>query len=124
MSQEQGFRVPPPPVAKPPSMNGHNPAVAPAAPAAVAGPPTVVREASAPRRWTPKGLALAVILIVSGGLVVMIGLQTFAQRDTVLVVAKAVAVGSRIADGDVTTARITTDAALEPIPGADRDQHQ
>jgi hypothetical protein len=96
--------------------------VAQAAPSAVAAPPTVVREASAPRRWTAKGLTLAVILIVLGGLVVMIGLQSFARRDAVLVVAKAVAVGSRITDGDVTTARITTDAALEPISGADRDR--
>lgn len=122
MSQEQGFRAPPPPVAKPPSTNGHYPTVAQAAPTAVAPPPAVVREASAPRRWTPKGLALAVILIVLGGLVVMIGLQHFAQRDTVLVVAKPVSVGSRITDGDVTTAKITTDAALKPISSGDRDQ--
>lgn len=122
MSQEQGFRVPPPPVAQPPSTNGYNPAAAQALPPVVAPPPAVVREASAPRRWTPKGLALAVILIVLGGLVVMIGLQHFAQRDTVLVVAQPVSVGSRITGADLTTAKITTDAAIRPISSADRDQ--
>lgn len=122
MSQDQGFRVPPPPVAKPPAMNGQGGGLPQAAPPAVAQPPTVVREASAPRRWTPKGVALAVILIVLGGLVVMVGLQNFAQRDTVLVVAKAVPVGTRITGADVTTAEITTDPALKPISSSDRDQ--
>lgn len=122
MSQDQGFRVPPPPVAKPPSSNGHRPPAAQAGPPPVAPPPTVVREASAPRRWTPKGLALAVILIVLGGLVVVIGLQHFAQRDSVLVVSRAVPVGSRITSADLTTAKITTDPAMKTISSADRDQ--
>ena len=123
MSQEQGFRVPPPPVAKPPSMNGNGHlGVAQGGPPGVAPPPAVVREAAAPRRWTPKGLALAVILIVLGGLIVMIGLQHFAQRDSVLVVSKSVPVGSRITGADLTTARITTDASIKPISSADRGQ--
>lgn len=122
MSQDQGFRASPPPVAKPPSANGHYPPEAQSAHPVIAAPPMVVREASAPRRWTPKGLALAVILIVLGGLLVVIGLQHFAQRDSVLVVAKPVSVGSRITGADVTTAKITTDAALKPISSGDRDQ--
>lgn len=122
MSQDQRFGVPPPPVAKPPAMNGNHGQVAQAGPPAVALPPAIVREASAPRRWTPKGLALAVILIVLGGLVVMIGLQHFAQRDSVLVVSKSVPVGSRITSADLTIAKITTDAAIKPVSSGDRDQ--
>lgn len=122
MSQSPGFHVPPPPVALPPASNGHGAAAGRAVPPVVASPPVVVREASAPRRWTPKGLALVVILIVLGGLVVMIGLQHFAQRDTVLVVARAVPVGTRVAAADVTTAEITTDPSLKPISSANRDQ--
>lgn len=122
MSQDQGFRVPPPPVAKPPSMNGNHALLAQVGPPPVAPPPAVVREASAPRRWTPKGLALAVIMIVLGGLVVVIGLQHFAQRDSVLVVSKSVPVGSQITSGDLATAKITTDATIETISSADRGQ--
>jgi len=84
-------------------------------------PPVVVREASAPRRWTVKGLALAVICVVLGGLVVMFGIAGFAKRDTVLVVAQAVSIGSTVDASAVTTAKITSDPALKPIPGSDRD---
>jgi hypothetical protein len=80
----------------------------------------VVREASAPRRWTVKGLALAVIAIVLGGLVVMVGVQNLSKRSEVLVVAKGVPIGSRIDASDVTTARITSDPALKPIAASDR----
>ena len=84
-------------------------------------PPIVVREAAAPRRWTRKGLALAVICVVLGGLVVMFGVANFTKRDTVLVVANAVPVGSTIGPSDVTTAKITSDPALKPISSSDRD---
>lgn len=127
MSQEQEFRVPSPPVAPPPSMNGHHASAAPAAAVSVALPPTVasqagVSQAGAPRRWTPKGLAVVVIVIVLGGLGVMVGLQRLVQRDTVLVVAKAVPVGSRVSGADLTMANISSDAAIQTISGADRGQ--
>jgi hypothetical protein len=113
-----GKAIPPPPVAIPASSNGH------ASIAAGAGcvplPPVVVREAALPRRWTVKGLALAVICVVLGGLVVMVGVEAFAKRDAVLVVAKAIPVGSTIDASDVTTASITSDPALRPIPASDR----
>jgi hypothetical protein len=80
-----------------------------------------VREAAAPRRWTAKGLAAAVICVVLGGLVVMFGVASFTKRDTVLVVANAVPVGSTIDTSDVTTAKITSDPALAPIPSGERD---
>jgi SAF domain len=113
----QGRVPPPPPVAAPPG-NGH--AAQPSGVGTVPSPPTVVREAAAPRRWTPKGLALAVICVVLGGLVVMFGVASFTKRDTVLVVAKAVPVGSTIDTSDVTTAKITSDPALKPIPSGER----
>jgi SAF domain len=82
----------------------------------------VVREAAAPRPWTPKGLAAAVIFVVLGGLVVMYGVASFTKRDTVLVVAKAVPVGSTIDASNVTTAKISSDPALTPIPSDEREQ--
>jgi SAF domain len=110
-------RVPPPPPAAAPAGNGH--AAQPSG--TVPSPPTVVREAAAPRRWTAKGLAAAVIFVVLGGLVVMFGVASFTKRDTVLVVAKAVPVGSTIDESDVTTAKISSDPALTPIPSGERD---
>jgi SAF domain-containing protein len=114
----QGRVPPPPPVAAAPAGNGH--AAQPAG--TVPSPPTLVREAAAPRRWTAKGLAAAVIFVVLGGLVVMFGVASFTKRDTVLVVAQAVPVGSTIDASDVTTAKITSDPALTPIPSGERDQ--
>jgi hypothetical protein len=112
-----GKAIPPPPDVTPASSNGHVPI---AGSEGVPPPQVAVREAASPRRWTVKGLALAVMCVVLGGLVVMIGVQTFAKRDTVLVVAKAVPVGSTIDASDVTTAKITSDPALKPVPDSDR----
>ena len=112
-------RVPPPPPVAAPAGNGH--AAQQSGKGAVPSPPTLLREAAAPRRWTAKGLAAAVIFVVLGGLVVMFGVASFTKRDTVLVVAKTVPVGSTIDASDVTTAKITSDPALTPIPGGERD---
>ena len=109
---------PPPPVGGPgaPPPNGQVSAASPVVPT----PPTVVREASTPRRWTAKGAAAAAIFVVLGGLVLMFAIPAYSTRDTVLVVAKAVPVGSTITDADLTTAKITSDPALKPIMAADR----
>lgn len=109
---------PPPPVggAQPPVANGHVSSAVPVVPT----PPTVVREASTPRKWTAKGAAAAAIFVVLGGLVLMFAIPAYSTRDTVLVVAKAVPVGSTITDADLTTAKITSDPALKPIVAADR----
>jgi len=108
---------PPPPVgAPPPGANGHSAAAGPLVPV----PPTVVREASPPRKWTAKGVAAAAIFVVLGGLVLMFAIPAYSTRDTVLVVAKAVQVGSTITDSDLTTAKITSDPALKPIMASDR----
>ena len=82
--------------------------------------PAVTREAAAPRRWTSKGLAAAVICVVLGGLVVMVGVRSFSTRQTVLVVARSVSVGSTLVAADLTTARITADASLRPVPATAR----
>jgi hypothetical protein len=93
-------------------MNGHG---------SVAAPPTaVLRQASAPRRWTTKGLAAAVIFVVLGGLVLMYAVPAYSKRVTVLVVARAVPIGARISDADLATARITSDPALTPVAATDR----
>ena len=102
---------PPPPVAAAASGNSH----VQGAGLVLTAPPTVVRQASAPRKWTAKGLAAAVMFVVIGGLIVMYAIPAFSTRDTVLVVAKAVPVGSTITDADLTTAKITADPALNPI---------
>ena len=82
-------------------------------------PPTVVREASAPRRWTVKGLALAVIFVVLGGLVTTVGVESFSVRHSVLVFAKPVSIGSTIGASDITTARIISDPNLKSVPADD-----
>lgn len=110
--------MPLPPSGAHPTTNGHSPHAA--AGASVPAPPVVLREASAPRRWTPKALALAVICVVLGGMGVMIGVQSFAKRATVLAITKPVAVGSTIHPSDLTTARIASDPALQPVSADDR----
>jgi hypothetical protein len=82
----------------------------------VPGTPGLVREASAPRRWTAKGLAAAVMFVLIGGLVLMYAVPAYSQRETVLVVAKVVPIGARITAADLSTARITSDPALTPVP--------
>lgn len=84
-------------------------------------PPQLIRTASAPRRWSPKALALALICVALGGLVVIIGVQSLTKRSTVLVVAHAVPVGSTLEASDLTTASITSDTALNPVPDGQRD---
>ena len=117
----RGPSVPLPPAAPAAGpLNGHIPSVS-TGQREVPPPPTLLRQASAPRRWTPKALALALICVVLGGLVVMIGVQSLTKRTTVLVVARPVAVGSTVYATDLTTASITSDAALNPVPDSDRD---
>ena len=84
-------------------------------------PPQLIRTASAPRRWSPKALAVALICVALGGLVVIIGVQSLTKRTTVLVVARAVPIGSTVDASDLTTASITSDAALSPVPDSQRD---
>lgn len=105
--------VPAPP--HPASENGRTPGRG----SAIAIPPMVVREASSPRRWTVKGLAFAVICVVSGGLITMVGVESFSVRHSVLVFAKSISIGSTIGSSDITTARITSDPNLKSVPAAD-----
>lgn len=116
MSRFESGKVPTPPPVGPPAGNGPVSSAGPVVPV----PPTVVRQASTPRKWTAKGAAAAAIFVVLGGLVLMFAIPAYSTRDTVLVVARAVPVGSTITDADLTTARITSDPALKPVMAADR----
>jgi hypothetical protein len=60
------------------------------------------------------------MFVVIGGLILMYAIPAFSQRDTVLVVAKPVPVGSRITVADLSTAKITADPNLKPIMATDR----
>ncbi len=73
------------------------------------------RQAAAPRRWTAKGLAAAVIVVLLGGLVLMYAVPAYSKRVSVLVVARAVPLGTRISEADLATARISSDPALTPV---------
>ena len=59
----------------------------------VVPPVPVVRQAAAPRQWSPKGLAAGVLLVVLGGLVVLLALPRYAHRQDVLVAARQVPAG-------------------------------
>jgi hypothetical protein len=112
-------RVPaPPPVSVPaPDGNGQGAGMAGAVPAP---PPVLVREASAPRQWSVKALAAAVMFVVLGGLVVMYGAQAYSHRETVLVVARPVPVGSTITDADLTIETASAGPKLQTIKASDR----
>jgi len=62
----------------------------------------------------------SVLIVLLGGLVAMWAGQVLVQRTTVLAVAKPVAVGTTITDADLTTATISSDPRLTPIPASDR----
>jgi hypothetical protein len=89
--------------------------------ARAASTPDAPRAAAAPRRWRPSYLIIATLLVLLGGLIAMWGARSLVHRDSVLVVARPVAVGSRIAAGDLATAEITSDPHLAPIAAAQRD---
>ena len=93
---------------------------APAAnPAGVAGKsvpaPPVVRQAAAPRQWSPKALAAAVLLVLLGGLVVMVALPRYAERRDVLVMARPVKAGQVLVAQDLTTAKVAAGPDVSTI---------
>ena len=103
--------VPPVPAAAAESRGGSQSPV-PAAP--------VSRPAAGPRQWSARGVALAVLVVVLGGLVLLYAVPQFSHRVTVLAVATDVPVGSVITADDLTTAKITVDPHLRSVPAADR----
>ena len=114
MSAKTPKAVPTPPGASA-SFNGHA-----AGPATRLTAPPVPVQAAAPRRWTAKGFAAAVICVLLGGLILMYAVPAYSKRHTVIVVARPVQVGTAITAADLTTASITSDPALTPIPANDQ----
>lgn len=78
-------------------------AAAPPKPVPVA---PVVRQASAPRQWSPKALIGAVLLVLLGGLVVMVALPAYANRVDVVVLARPVSAGHVLVADDLRTAKV------------------
>ena len=81
--------------------------------------PPVVRQAAAPRQWSPRALAAAVMLVLLGGLVVMMALPRYAERRDVLVMARPVKAGQLLVAQDLTTAKIAAGPEVSTIAGGD-----
>jgi hypothetical protein len=67
-----------------------------------------------------KGVALAMLVVVLGGLVLLYAVPQFSHRVSVLAVAQDVPIGSTITADDLTTAEITKDPHLETISASDQ----
>ncbi|MET9879251.1 SAF domain-containing protein [Actinacidiphila glaucinigra] len=94
------------------------PSGAAGAPAALAGPPAgpvaaprMVRQ----RRHRPGLIALSVALIAAGGLSGAVLYSSSGHRTAVVVVARDVSVGSRIAETDLATASIALDPTVQSV---------
>ncbi len=83
-------------------------------------PPRLVRQASAPRRLAGKAVAVALALVVLGGVVTVVGVRAFSKRVTVLALAHDVQLGSPVTGDDLTTAEITSDPNLSPISASQK----
>lgn len=115
MTTHSRSEVPPPPNLTAPQSPPQQPGQAPAG-----APAPAVRTAAAPRQWNRKLLLASLLIVLLGGLVAMWAGQALVQRSSVLAVAKPVAVGATITDADLTTATISSDPRLKPIPARDR----
>ena len=96
----------------------------PAPPPDVAAPPSAppLRSAAARRRVSRMSLALSVLVVLLGGLIAFAAGQMLTTQTTVLAVAQDVEVGSTIAADDLTTANVTSDPNLSPIPASQRSE--
>jgi hypothetical protein len=84
--------------------------------------PQPVRTAAAGRRTSRRGLIISVLVVLVGGLIAFAGSQVLTKHTQVLAVAQDVPVGATITDADLTTASVTKDPNLSPIPAADKSQ--
>jgi hypothetical protein len=74
------------------------------------------------RRRRPALLALAVSMVVLGGLGATYLATSLGQTSPVIAIAREVPWGQPLTAADLVEARISADPALEPIPYVDRDQ--
>ncbi|MFI5688387.1 SAF domain-containing protein [Streptomyces sp. NPDC051636] len=70
------------------------------------------------RRWSVA--ALCIVLAVVCGLAAAWAVNSASDRTKVLAVARDVPAGQALTAADVTVAEVSTDAALSPLPGADK----
>lgn len=81
----------------------------------------LVRQAAAPRQWSPRALIGAGLLVVLGGLMVMVALPAYTSRVEVLVLARAVRAGHVLAADDLATAQVAAGAEVSTVRAAARD---
>jgi hypothetical protein len=81
---------------------------------------SVVRRPLPRRRRRPVMIVLGVVLAALGGLVAARAAAGAGDRAEVLAVARGVAYGQVIGEADLAVARVAPDAALAPLPAADR----
>ena len=82
----------------------------------VVPPVPLVRQAAAPRQWSPKALAAAVLLVLLGGLVVLLALPRYAQRQDVVVAARTVSAGQVLTAQDLSTAKVAAGPDVSTVP--------
>jgi hypothetical protein len=98
------------------------PASQPGSKSGLPGPAPALRTAAASRRVNRRLLAASVLVVALGGLLAFTAGQMLTRHTAVLAVARPVQVGATIAPADLTTAQVTADAHLSPIPATARDQ--
>lgn len=74
------------------------------------------------RRTSQRGLLLSVLVVLVGGLLAFAGARQLTHHTLVLAVAADVPAGATVTAADLTTASISSDPALTPIPAGQRDQ--
>ena len=82
-------------------------------------PAPAVRSAAARRRVGRRSLVLSVLVVLLGGLLAFVAGQMLTAHNEVLAVARDVQVGSTITADDLTTASVTSDPHLSPIPASE-----
>lgn len=78
--------------------------------------------AAAERRSTRRGVIVAALVVLVGGLLGYGSAQLLTTHTEVLALARNVPVGSTITDADLTTASMVKDSNLSPIAASDRSQ--
>jgi hypothetical protein len=95
---------------------------APATPPVPPGAPPVARTAAASRRTNHRMLILGVLVVLIGGVVAFSAGRMLTTKSLMLAVARPVPLGATITDADLTTAHVTSDPHLSPIPASQRSQ--
>jgi hypothetical protein len=84
--------------------------------------PQPARTAAAGQRTSRRGVIISFLVVLAGGLIAFAGTQVLIKHAQVLAVAQDVPIGATITEADLTTASVTKDANLSPIPASDKSQ--